>query len=137
MSQPANRFSVKKSGSPLKASKHQDKTNLISATDDGEVPGGGGVSAGVVLATGNGSATSFYGSVMKSKRKSGRFTFKVIKTTLILKHDKCQKGSIKVPIKVPIKLPIKTNSGTRCLTRCRWQAVGANVSGTSFYKSVM
>ena len=129
MSQPANRFSVKKSGSPLKASKHQDKTNLISATDDGEVPGGGGVSAGVVLATGNGSATSFYGSVMKSKRKSGRFTtFKVIKTTLILKHGKCQKGtikvpikvSIKVPIKVPIKLPIKTNSGTRCLTRCRW-----------------
>ena len=36
MSQPANRFSVKKSGSPLKTSKHQDKTNLISATDDGE-----------------------------------------------------------------------------------------------------
>ena len=128
MSQPANRFSVKKSGSPLKASKHQDKTNLISATDDGEVPGGGGVSAGVVLATGNGSATSFYGSVMKSKRKSGRFTFKVIKTTLILKYDKCQKGTINVPIKVPImvslkvpikvpinvpiKLPIKTNSDT-------------------------
>ena len=72
------------------------------------MPGGGGVSAGVVLATGNGSATSFYGSVMKSKRKSGRFTtFKVIKTTLILKHDKCQKGTIKVPIKVLIMVPVK------------------------------
>ena len=81
MSQAANRFSVKKSGSPLKASKHQDKTNLISATDisDVEVLGSGGVGAGVVLTTGNGSATSFYGSVMKSKRKSGRFTFNVIK----------------------------------------------------------
>ena len=87
MSQSANRFSVKKSGSPLKASKHQDKTNLISATDisDVEVLGSGGVGAGVVLATGNGSATSFYGSVMKSKRKSGRFTFKVIK---VLKYNK-------------------------------------------------
>ena len=89
MSQAANRFSVKKSGSPLKASKHQDKTNLISATDISDVEvlgsGGGGVGAGVVLTTGNGSATSFYGSVMKSKRKSGRFTFKVIK---VLKYNK-------------------------------------------------
>ena len=71
------------------------------------MPGGGGVSSGVVLATGNGSATSFYGSVMKSKRKSGRFTFKVIKTTLVLKHLKCLKCTIEVSINVSKKVPVK------------------------------
>ena len=72
MSSQGNRFNVKKSGSPLKASKHQDKTNLISATDESEVNAGGtGVGAGVVLGA-NGSTASFYGSVMR-RRKSGRF----------------------------------------------------------------
>ena len=73
MSQQGNRFNVKKSGSPLKKpSKHQDKTNLISATDESEVNAGGtGVGAGVVLGA-NGNTASFYGSVMK-RRKSGRF----------------------------------------------------------------
>jgi len=71
MSSQGNRFNVKKSGSPLKASKHQDKTNLISATDESEVNAGGtGVGAGVVLGA-NGSTASFYGSVMR-RRKSGK-----------------------------------------------------------------
>ena len=46
----------------------------FSATDDVEANAGGGVGAGVVLGA-NGSATSFYGSVMKSKRKSGKVYF--------------------------------------------------------------
>ena len=80
MSQQGNRFNVKRStGSPIKTSKHQDKTTLISSTDDGEMQGNTGTSvgAGVVLGA-NGSATSFYGSVMKSKRKSGKLLYSFI-----------------------------------------------------------
>ena len=81
MSQQGNRFSVKRStGSPIKSSKHQDKTTLISSTDDGEMQGTSGgtsVGAGVVLGA-NGTATSFYGSVMKSKRKSGKLLYSFI-----------------------------------------------------------
>lgn len=74
MSQPAsstganNRFSVKKSGSPSK-SKSQDKTTLISASEDGDPENP--VVPGVKIGNAK-TSNSFYGSVMKSKRKSGR-----------------------------------------------------------------